>query len=75
MPEQPPITASVGEVVGPKPPGHLQTMFKVLIWDTKFHQWSMMDGWWTNAANAEATARNLSSRYSHYRIVTIPGDE
>lgn len=65
--------ASVGEIMCAPLPGPMPTHWIVVAWDSKNKWWKQAGHFWTARSAAEKYAAEMPARYTHYRVVTIPG--
>jgi hypothetical protein len=51
----------------------MPTHWIVVAWDSKNKWWKQAGHFWTARSAAEKYAAEMPARYTHYRVVTIPG--
>lgn len=76
MPDQlPDLTAEPGEIIAQPMPEPMEDHWIVVAWDSKNKWWVMLNGdFFTKRWAAQMRGSQLAKRYTHYRIVRIPGD-
>lgn len=72
--KMPPIIGSVNPVEQQPEPDAMETRFVLLAWDSKNRWWSLRSGFWSRFEACDKAGTDLPKRFTHYRVVTIPGD-